>query len=121
MGDAESKGIGIINKTDEQINVVLSMAAPHYYENGIKPNQIFYRWPGAVHYTVCVWIRDSNGANDMNSFDKGLGIAKGVAIGVAGSILGLGAAVATSGFALAGGLAGGGCLSCKGNSGQQQT
>ena len=96
MGDAESKGIGVLNKTGEDINVVLSMAAPHYYENGVKPNQIFYRWPGAVHYTVCAWIRASNGTNDMTTLKKGLGIFKSVAIGVAGSALGIGAVASSA-------------------------
>ena len=68
MGNKESRGMGVLS---EDINVVLSMAAPHYYENNIKPNEIFYRWPGAVHYTVCAWTRAGDGSNDMMSLKKG--------------------------------------------------
>ena len=93
MGDAQSRGIGVLNKTGEDINVVLSMAAPHYYENGVKPDQIFYRWPGAVHYTVCVWIRRDDGSNDMTSGEKALGILRAVGTGVAGFVMGVGSVV----------------------------
>ena len=95
MSGQGSYGIAVVNNTDKEINVVLSMAAPHYYENGIKPNQIFYRYPGAVHYTVCVWFRRSDGSNDMTPGKK----AKGIAKTVAASVFGVGMAV---GFGLIG-------------------
>merc|ERR1719409_163871 len=38
--------------TPYPITVGLSMNGTHYYENDVMSNQIFYRWPGAVHYTV---------------------------------------------------------------------
>lgn len=113
MGDAESKGIGVLNKTGEDINVVMSMSAPHYYENGIKPNQIFYRWPGAVFYTVCVWLRDSDGSNDMTTAKKGLGIFKGIALGFVGAALGIGVVAGSAAVAIpaaVGGVAGGTAL-----------
>ena len=113
MGEAHSKGIGVVNKTGEDINVVLSMAAPHYYENEVKPNEIFYRWPGAVHYTVCVWIRNNDKSNDMTTLKKGAGIFKAIGLGIIGTALGLGTilgSVVVAVPAAIGGALGGGSL-----------
>ena len=52
MGNTESLGFGILNSTPYPMTIALSMAATHYYENNVKSGEIFYRWPGAVHYTV---------------------------------------------------------------------
>eukprot|EP00756_Hemistasia_phaeocysticola_P011049 Hpha_TRINITY_DN15078_c8_g2::TRINITY_DN15078_c8_g2_i3::g.123701::m.123701 len=45
-------GYGLLNETDVPVTVGLSMGGYHYYENSVLPGEIFYRWPGAVHYTI---------------------------------------------------------------------
>ena len=37
----------------------------HYFENSVKRGSIFYRWPGAVFYTVYGYPRKPDGSNDM--------------------------------------------------------
>ena len=65
MGNAQTCGFGVLNKSNmPEINVGLSMAGTHYYENQVKEGKIFYRWPGAVHYTVYAFIRSPDGKND---------------------------------------------------------
>ena len=59
-------GIGVINKSSiPEINIGLSMQAIHYHENGVKENEIFYRRPGAVWYTVIAFARDPTHENDI--------------------------------------------------------
>ena len=92
MGSNESKGFGLVNLTTKEVNVVLSMAAPHYYENKIKPGNIFYRDPGPVHYTVCVSVW--NGVDsEMNDEKKAGTIVGAVGKGVAGLAIGVGSAL----------------------------
>ena len=68
MGATQSCGFGVLNKsTIPEINIGLSMQATHYYENGVKENEIFYRWPGAVWYTVYAYARDPSGKNDITN------------------------------------------------------
>ena len=50
-----------------EINIGLSMAGTHYYENSVKEGKIFYRWPGAVHYTVYAFVRSPDGKNDLTN------------------------------------------------------
>lgn len=51
MGN-ETSGFAVLNLSSYTLHFGLSMAATHYYENNVKHGEIFYRWPGAVHYTV---------------------------------------------------------------------
>ena len=55
----------MLNNSDLEINVGLSMAALHYFENGVKPGEIFYKRPGAVWYTVIAFVRQTDGGNDI--------------------------------------------------------
>lgn len=52
MGQTQSGGFGILNLSSFEVHMGLSMAGTHYYENSVSHGKIFYRWPGAVHYTV---------------------------------------------------------------------
>ena len=66
MGQSQSCGFGVLNLSNwEEINVGLSMGRTHYYENSVKKGTIFYRWPGAVWYTVFVLPRKEFGSNDI--------------------------------------------------------
>lgn len=66
MGNTQNCGFGVLNNsTLQEINVGLSMGVTHRFENGIKHGQIFYRWPGAVHYTVFAFARKFDGTNDI--------------------------------------------------------
>ena len=66
MGNSRSCGFGVLNDSNfSEINVGLSMGFTHYYENEVKKGKIFYRWPGAVFYTVYAYARDENGVNDI--------------------------------------------------------
>ena len=59
MGATQSTtcGFGVLNKsTIHEIHIGLSMQATHYYENGVKQNEIFYRWPSL--YTVYAYAPD---------------------------------------------------------------
>ena len=68
MGSTQSCGIGVLNKsTIPEINIGLSMHATHYYENRVKENEIFYRWPGPMLYTVYAYARDPTGKNDITN------------------------------------------------------
>ncbi|KAJ8049385.1 hypothetical protein HOLleu_02116 [Holothuria leucospilota] len=51
MGN-ETSGFAVLNLSSYTVHFGLSMAATHYHENNVKHGEIFYRWPGAVHYTV---------------------------------------------------------------------
>ena len=87
----------MLNKsTIKELNVGLSMAATHKYENRVRSGEIFYRWPGAVHYTVYAHARQPDGSNDIT----GGQVAKEVTLGVFiyGAIAG--ATVATMGAML---------------------
>lgn len=105
MGATQSCGFGVLNKsTIPEINIGLSMQATHYYENGVKENEIFYRWPGAVWYTVYAYARDPSGKNDITNGQ----VAKEVVlstvfggIGAIGATIAAGITVATMGAALA--------------------
>jgi len=92
MGANESKGFGLVNLTNKKVNIVLSMAAPHYYENNIKPGEIFYRHPGSIHYTVCVSVWKGNDS-EMNDEKKVGKIIGAVGKGVAGVAMGVGSAL----------------------------
>ena len=70
MGNSQSCGIGVLNNSNLEINVGMSMVATHYFENGIKKREIFYKWPGAVTYTVFAFARSKKpneeaGTNDL--------------------------------------------------------
>jgi hypothetical protein len=61
MGNRASCGIGILNTSDTPVNVRLTMGAGHYWEDTVPNGEIFYRWPGAVFYTVYVyWHNNDN-------------------------------------------------------------
>jgi hypothetical protein len=62
MGNSSTCGIAVLNTSDSPINVKLTMLqiAPHYWEGNVQKGHIFYRWPGAVSYTVMV-------SNDVGS------------------------------------------------------
>jgi hypothetical protein len=86
-------GFGLLNMTNFKITVGLSMGATHYYENDVLPGQIFYRWPGAVWYTLyCCPTTDQTRMTD--------GKAAREIITVAGSSI----AAAISGLALLSGV-----------------
>ena len=66
MGNTDSCGIGVINRsTLREINIGLSMCATHNFENGVEHGEIFYRWPGAVFYTVYAFARKPDKSNDI--------------------------------------------------------
>ena len=55
-----------------EINVGMSMIATHYFENGIKKGEIFYKWPGAVMYLPCQRNQTRNLVpNDLTCDKKG--------------------------------------------------
>ncbi len=55
MGNSESCGFGVLNSTQHKLTVCLTMGPTHYWEENVMPGKIFYRWPGAVWYTVYVY------------------------------------------------------------------
>ena len=66
MGNSPSQGFGVISLSSiKVINVGLSMVITHYFENDIKHGEIFYRCPGAVHYTAYAFARKHDGSNDI--------------------------------------------------------
>ena len=68
MGGSHSCGIGVINKsTIPEINIGVSITLTYYRENGVKENEIFYCWPGAVWCTVYAYPREPDGRNDTTS------------------------------------------------------
>lgn len=68
MGNNQGRGIGVLNHSSiNEINVGLSMGPTHYFENGIKHGEIFYRRPGAVHYTVYAFARQPETRNDITN------------------------------------------------------
>lgn len=82
----------------------LSMAATHYYENSIGHGQIFYRWPGAVHYTVYAQVApEITSSTSAKEIVTATAIGVTTAVGVIGSA-GLAAAPIASAFASAGGV-----------------
>lgn len=92
MGVHTDGGFGVLNMTNFKITCGLSMGATHYYENDVLPGQIFYRWPGAVWYTVyCLPTTDSTRMTDGKC-------AKEI-ITVSASAIGAGAAAVASLFA----------------------
>ena len=92
MGVHTDGGFGVLNMTNFKITCGLSMGATHYYENDVLPGQIFYRWPGAVWYTVyCLPTTDSTRMTDGKC-------AKEI-ITVTASAVGAGAAAIASLFA----------------------
>ena len=66
MGNSQTCGFGVLNKSSlNEVNVGLSMGVTHKFENGLRNGEIFYRWPGAVHYTVFVFARNHDSSNDL--------------------------------------------------------
>ena len=95
MGNSQNCGFGVLNDTDDEVTVILSMGGPHYYENSIPPRGLFYRWPGAVHYTVIAYKTDDIG--ELTEKEKGWQLFKASVAGVAGvGIAAAGAAAAPS-------------------------
>ena len=103
MGSTQSCGIGVLNKsTFSEINIGLSMHATHYYENRVKENEIFYRRPGPMLYTVYAYAR--NGKNDITNGQVAKEIVLSTVLGGIGAIgvtIAAGVTVATMGAALA--------------------
>ena len=54
-------GIGVINETSTDVTFGLSMGGTHYYENKVKPREIFFRDPGAVWYTTYAYCTAAYG------------------------------------------------------------
>ena len=82
------------------------MHATHYYENRVKENEIFYRRPGAVWYTVYAYARDPSGKNDITNGQVAKEIVLstvlgGRGIGAIGVTIAAGVTVATMGAVLA--------------------
>ena len=73
------------------------MAATHKFENCVRNGEIFYRWPGAVWYTVFAYARQADGSNDITEGQ----VVKEVTLGVFlyGAVAGV--SVATMGTMLA--------------------
>ena len=90
MGNKQSCGFAVMNDTEHEVTVGLSMGATHYFENNIRPGQIFYRRPGAVHYTVYAYKTDEFGP--MTESKR----LKQIAMVTAGSTAAAGAGVATA-------------------------
>lgn len=94
MGNDQTRGIGVLNNSNiREINVGLSMGPTHYFENGIKPGEIFYQRTGAVHYTVYAFARQPDEKNDIikgqvaNAETFGAFIFGGVTISTMGAML----------------------------------
>lgn len=90
MGNKQSCGFGVLNKSNiQEINIGLSMAGTHYYENRVENGKIFYRWPGAVHYTVYALARSPDGKNDISDGQCAWEITKSSIIGIstAGAVI----------------------------------
>ncbi len=68
MGNSESCGFGVLNSTQHKLTVCLTMSSTHYWEENVMPGKIFYRWPGAVWYTVYVY--PTIGTTFTSSFDS---------------------------------------------------
>ena len=78
------------------------MHATHYYENRVKENEIFYRRPGPMLYTVYAYAR--NGKNDITNGQVAKEIVMSTVLGGIGAIgvtIAAGVTVATMGAALA--------------------
>ena len=61
MGNNQSRGFGVWNNTRQNLTICLRMGATHYYENDVRPGEVFYRWPGAVWYTVHAYSTENVG------------------------------------------------------------
>lgn len=83
MGNTQTCGFGVLNKSHiKEINIGLSMAGTHYYENAVGDGEIFYRWPGAVHYTAYAFVRTPDGKNDITDGKCAAQIAGASIIGI---------------------------------------
>ena len=93
MGNKESCGFGAVNNTKHNLTVCMSMGATHYFENDIAPGEVFYRWPGAVWYTVYVYPSELYRKMTTARVAKEVGIATAIGviggIGLVGSIVGI--------------------------------
>ena len=94
-------GFGVVNNTEFDLTVCLSMGATHYYENDIRPGEVFYRWPGAVWYTVSVYPSELGGR--MTGKQQGKEIALAIGIGLGAGAAAAGAAIVFAGTAVVGG------------------
>ena len=81
MGNNTSCGFGVVNNTKFNLTVRLSMGATHYFENDIRPGQVFYRWPGAVWYTVDVYPSELGGRMTRENWAKEIGTATCIGVG----------------------------------------
>ena len=97
MGNTQKCGFGVLNNSHmKELNIGLSMAGTHYYENAVGHGKIFYRWPGAVHYTVYAFVRTPDEKNDITD---GKCVAEVAGSSVVG-IIAAGATIATMGSML---------------------
>ena len=104
MGNTKTCGFGVLNNSRlQEINVGMSMGALHKFENSVKYGEIFYRWPGAVWYTVMAFARQPDGSNDITSgrVGKEVALAALFATGVGAITMAPLAAAAMTGAALA--------------------
>lgn len=84
MGNTQTCGFGVLNESHmKELNIGLSMAGTHYYENAVSDGRVFYRWPGAVHYTVYAMARDPEGKNDITDGQCAKQITGSSLIGIA--------------------------------------
>eukprot|EP01084_Bolivina_argentea_P263019 445037_1 len=108
MGNSQSCGFGALNNTGFPLTIGLSMGGTHYYENRVKPGEIFYRWPGAVYYTVFAY--DSHPSRNITNAKCAKQIAS-IAVPLA---LGIIATAITAGVGFAGVAAGAGVAAVEG-------
>ena len=88
MGNKSSRGVGVLNLSSYPLNIGTSMIATHYFENGVKHGEIFYRSPGAVWFTVFAQAspRITYGTCAKELF-VAVGIPVGAAAGAAATVL----------------------------------
>jgi hypothetical protein len=87
-----------VNETPFNVTIASSMMSTHYYENNVKPGEIWYRWPGAVHETLYAFPSKGNEITD------GRVVIENITAGAAG-IMAAAVIIATCGTAAAPGSA----------------
>ena len=107
MGNSESVGIAVINKTNLPVTIGLSVGATFLYENYVEPNEIFYRYPGGAITTMTAYAYATSKENEMTNgtcWKEGMtaGLTAGVVTAAAAATAFTGGAAAPTIAALSG-------------------
>ena len=84
-------GFGVVNRTDFNLTVCLCLGGTHYFENDIKPKEIFYRAPLTPFYTIVVYPTELG--ERMTTGRAATQIVRSVAIGAGVGVAAVGGAV----------------------------